>query len=298
MKNYQFSTALQQTQQGKPLRFPSPAKLNLFLYINGRRDDGYHELQTLFQFVDFGDWLEIDIRQDGKICLTPEIPDLKTEDNLIYRAARLLQQHTGCKLGANIHLDKILPMGGGVGGGSSNAATALVALNYLWKTNLNTEQLAQLGLTLGADVPIFVHGKAAFAEGVGEKIHYCEPKEKWYLVLKPNVSISTAVVFSDPNLTRNTPKKPLVELLQQKYENDCEKVVRNHYPEVEDTLQWLLQYAPARLTGTGACVFAEFDDEQTAQFAFQAKPAQYFGFVAQGLNLSPLHKMIAQLCND
>ncbi|MGC7559213.1 4-(cytidine 5'-diphospho)-2-C-methyl-D-erythritol kinase [Pasteurella sp. PK-2025] len=297
MKHYQFSTALSQPQ-GKPLRFPSPAKLNLFLYINGKRDDGYHELQTLFQFLDIGDWLEIEIRTDGNIHLTPDIPHLKTEDNLIYRAACLLQQHTGCQLGANIHLDKFLPMGGGVGGGSSNAATTLVALNYLWKTGLSTEQLAKLGLSLGADVPIFVHGKAAFAEGVGEKIHYCQPEEKWYVVLKPEVSISTAKVFSDPNLTRNTPKRTLDELLQQKYKNDCEKVVRNHYPEVEETLQWLLQYAPAKLTGTGACVFAEFNNKQAAQFVFQTKPEKYFGFVAQGLNLSPLHNMLRQLCND
>ncbi|WP_449452765.1 4-(cytidine 5'-diphospho)-2-C-methyl-D-erythritol kinase, partial [Streptococcus suis] len=155
-------------------------------------------------------------------------------------------------------------MSRGLGGGSSNAATALVALNYLWNTQLSTKQLAKLGLMLGADVPIFVHGHAAFAEGVGEKITYCEPKEKWYVVLKPNVSISTATVFSDPDLIRNTPKQSLEQLLNQKYTNDCEKVVLNHYPEVEEILHRLLQYAPSRLTGTGACVFAEFNDEESA----------------------------------
>ncbi|HCL7156454.1 TPA: 4-(cytidine 5'-diphospho)-2-C-methyl-D-erythritol kinase, partial [Escherichia coli] len=178
---------------------------------------------------------------------------------------------------------------------SSNAATALVALNYLWNTQLSTKQLAKLGLMLGADVPIFVHGHAAFAEGVGEKITYCEPKEKWYVVLKPNVSISTATVFSDPDLIRNTPKQSLEQLLNQKYTNDCEKVVLNHYPEVEEILHRLLQYAPSRLTGTGACVFAEFNDEESAQLAFQTIPKNYFGFVAQGLNKSPLHNMLAKI---
>ncbi|NNI38737.1 4-(cytidine 5'-diphospho)-2-C-methyl-D-erythritol kinase [Pasteurella multocida] len=294
MQHYHFSHSLL-AQQEKPYRFPCPAKLNLFLYINGKRQDGYHELQTLFQFVDFGDWLDIEVREDNEICLTPELPSLKNEDNLVYRAAKLLQQKTNCALGANLTLDKILPMGSGLGGGSSNAATALVALNYLWNTQLSTKQLAKLGLMLGADVPIFVHGHAAFAEGVGEKITYCEPKEKWYVVLKPNVSISTVTVFSDPDLIRNTPKQSLEQLLNQKYANDCEKVVLNHYPEVEEILHRLLQYAPSRLTGTGACVFAEFNDEESAQLAFQTIPKNYFGFVAQGLNKSPLHNMLAKI---
>ena len=254
MKTHHFSTALS-TSLGKPNRFPSPAKLNLFLYINGKLPNGYHELQTLFQFLDFGDWLTIDIRQDRQIHITPEIPGLPLEQNLIYRAATLLQEKTGCTLGATIHLDKILPMGGGIGGGSSNAATTLLALNYLWQTHLSIDELAELGLKLGADVPIFVHGQAAFAEGVGEKIQYCEPQEKYYVVLKPETAISTAVVFSAPNLPRNTEKKSLAELLNQPFANDCEKVVRTQYPEVEKALLWLLQYAPARLTGTGACVF-------------------------------------------
>ena len=299
MKSHQFSTSLSQNttqSNGKLLRFPSPAKLNLFLYINGKLPNGYHELQTLFQFLDFGDWLEMSIREeDNQIVLTPEIPNLKTEDNLIYRAAKLLQEKANIQLGANIHLDKILPMGGGVGGGSSNAATALVALNYLWQANLSIDELAKLGLTLGADVPIFVHGHAAFAEGVGEKITYCEPAEKWFVVLKPDDSISTAVIFRDPNLPRNTPKKSLEQLLSEPYVNDCEKVVINHYSNVEKALNWLLQYAPARLTGTGACVFAEFDNEAEAQAVFRQKPEEFFGFVAKGLNVSPLHAMLKQL---
>lgn len=293
MKTYSFSHVLSSPELDQPNRFPSPAKLNLFLYINGKLPNGYHELQTLFQFLDFGDWLEIDIRkQDDQILITPEISGLKTEDNLIYRAAKLLQKHTQIKQGANIHLDKILPMGGGVGGGSSNAGTALVALNVLWKANLPVHELAKIGLTLGADVPIFVHGHAAFAEGVGEKITYCEPKEKWFVVLKPACSISTALIFNAPDLVRNTPKRTLKTLLNSPYENDCEKVVRNHYAGVEKALNWLLEYAPARLTGTGACVFAEFDREIDAQACFQQKPAELSGFVAKGLNVSPLHQML------
>ncbi|MDO4431378.1 MAG: 4-(cytidine 5'-diphospho)-2-C-methyl-D-erythritol kinase [Lonepinella koalarum] len=293
-----FSTALLDLDSlkiGKAIRFPSPAKLNLFLYINGKRSDGYHELQTLFQFLDYGDWLTISVRQDHQICLTPLINAVKTEENLVYRAAKLLQQHTCTRLGADIHLEKNLPMGGGVGGGSSNAATTLLALNYLWKTNLSITELATLGLSLGADVPIFIEGYAAFAEGVGEKISPCEPKEKWYLVLKPHVSISTASVFGDPNLTRDTPKKCLSQLLNEKFSNDCEKVVRDHYPEVEELLSWLIQYAPTRLTGTGACVFAEFDNEANAQAVFNQKPDKYQGFVAKGLNRSPLHYLLQQL---
>ncbi|NBI42942.1 4-(cytidine 5'-diphospho)-2-C-methyl-D-erythritol kinase [[Haemophilus] felis] len=290
MQRYHFSHQL--NQLAGTHRYPSPAKLNLFLYINGKRNDGYHELQTLFQFVDFGDWLDIQIRPDNHIHLINNLPNLEEKDNLIYRAANLLQQHTNCKLGANIFLDKILPMGGGIGGGSSNAATTLVVLNHLWQTGLSISELAKLGLTLGADVPIFVHGQSAFAEGVGEKITYCQPEEKWYIVLKPDVSISTALIFSDPHLTRNTAKKSLEECLQQKYENDCEKIVLDHYPEVEEILHWLLKYAPARLTGTGACIFAEFDNEQAAQAVFQAKPPHYWGFVAKGLNQSPLHQLL------
>ncbi|WP_410678152.1 4-(cytidine 5'-diphospho)-2-C-methyl-D-erythritol kinase [Avibacterium paragallinarum] len=296
MKNYHFSSTPLSTHiaDGK-YRFPSPAKLNLFLYINGQLENGYHELQTLFQFLDFGDWLEIEIRQDPQIILSPAFSKINVTDNLVFRAAKLLQQYTHCHLGANIYLDKILPMGGGIGGGSSNAATTLVALNALWNTQCSLNELAELGLQLGADVPIFIHGKAAFAEGIGEKIQYCNPQEKWYVVLNPNISISTQAIFQDPNLPRNTPKKTLQQLLTENYTNDCEKIVRDHYPEVEELLKWLLQYAPARLTGTGACVFAEFDDPGSAHSVFLNKPKNCFGFVAQGINLSPLHKMMKDL---
>ncbi|QIM63223.1 4-(cytidine 5'-diphospho)-2-C-methyl-D-erythritol kinase [Pasteurellaceae bacterium Orientalotternb1] len=272
--------------------FPSPAKLNLFLYINGRRTDGYHELQTLFQFLDFGDSLQISLRDDAEIVLENQIDGVTVEQNLIYRAAKLLQNQTACPLGANIAIEKNIPMGAGLGGGSSNAATVLVALNHLWQTGLDLEQLAELGLQLGADVPIFVRGFAAFAEGVGEKLTPCSPPEKWYLVLKPEVSISTALVFQHPDLPRDTPKRALAQLLASPFANDCEKIVRDHYSEVEDWLAWLLQYAPSRLTGTGACIFAEFENEADAQRVFALKPKQVQGFVAQGLNISPLHQQL------
>lgn len=269
--------------------FPCPAKLNLFLYINGRREDGYHELQTLFQFLDFSDQLTVTINNSGNITLENQLDDVVPEDNLIFRAAKLLQQYTQTSLGASLSIEKKLPMGGGVGGGSSDAATTLVALNYLWQTNLSLSQLAELGLKLGADVPIFVHGKAAFAEGVGEKISYCEPDEKYYVVLKPNVAISTAKIFQAPKLPRNTPKRSLSQLLADVYTNDCEKVVRDHYPEVEQAIQWLVQYAPTRLTGTGACIFAEFDSQDAAIAVYQQRPTHLSGFVAKGVNRSPLY---------
>lgn len=278
--------------------FPSPAKLNLFLYITGRRADGYHELQTLFQFLDFGDEIAITLREDGEIVLPNSLEGVALEQNLIYRAAKLLQKQTACRAGATISLTKRLPMGGGVGGGSSNAATVLVALNQLWQTGLSLEQLAELGLSLGADVPIFVRGFAAFAEGVGEQLMPCEPKEKWYLVLKPNVSISTLSVFQHPNLPRNTPKRSLDVLLATPYANDCEKVVRDQYPEVEEWLHWLLQYAPARLTGTGSCVFAEFDTKEQARKIFALKPPYVEGFVAQGRNISPLHQKLNSISTN
>ncbi len=272
--------------------FPSPAKLNLFLYITNKRADGYHELQTLFQFLDFGDEIEIEITQDPTITLLNQIEGVPTEQNLIYRAAKLLQDQTACKLGANISITKRLPMGGGVGGGSSNAATVLVALNHLWQTGLSLTQLAEMGLRLGADVPIFVRGMSAFAEGVGEKLTPCQPAEKWYVVLKPDESISTALIFKHPDLPRNTPKRDLDTLLNTPWANDCEKIVRDLYSKVDDLLNWLVQYAPSRLTGTGACVFAEFDREEDARHVFAMKPADIEGFVAQGKNISPLHQTL------
>lgn len=277
--------------------FPSPAKLNLFLYITGRRENGYHELQTLFQFLDFCDELHIKLTEAPEIRLLNSLEGVMQEDNLIYRAAKILQKETACTQGAEIGLTKRLPMGGGLGGGSSNAATTLVALNQLWKTGLPLEELAEIGLTLGADVPIFVRGFAAFAEGIGEILTPCQPQEKWYLVLRPRVSISTALIFNHPDLPRHTPKRTLDILLNTPWANDCEKVVRDQYFEVEEALNWLVQYAPARLTGTGSCVFAEFTCASAARTAFNQMPAQFEGFVAQGRNLSPLHQTLNLISN-
>jgi len=274
--------------------WPSPAKLNLFLYITGQRADGYHELQTLFQFLDYGDELAITANDSGKIVITPQIEGVKNEDNLIFKAAIALQEKTGCRLGADIKLTKILPMGGGIGGGSSNAATVLVALNHLWQTKLSDDELATIGLKLGADVPVFIRGFAAFAEGVGEKLTAVEAEQRWYLVVRPNVSIATKDIFCHPDLTRNTLKRDLSTLLNTTYENDCEKIVRLLYPEVDKQLSWLLQYAPSRLTGTGSCVFAEFSSENEAKNVLAQLPDNVSAFVAQGRNVSPLKETLAK----
>lgn len=273
--------------------WPSPAKLNLFLYITGRRANGYHDLQTLFQFLDHGDELTITANNSGNITLSPALADVALEDNLIYKAAMALKNAAQSPLGADIQLHKVLPMGGGIGGGSSNAATTLVALNYLWQTGLSDDQLAEIGLALGADVPVFTRGFAAFAEGVGEELSAVEPEEKWYLVVRPAVSIATKDIFTHPQLMRNTPKRDLASLLATPYENDCEKIVRSLYPEVDKQLSWLLQYAPSRLTGTGSCVFAEFSSRKDAQAVFAQLSDNVLAFVAQGRNVSPLRKTLA-----
>ncbi|MCX8991910.1 4-(cytidine 5'-diphospho)-2-C-methyl-D-erythritol kinase [Citrobacter portucalensis] len=278
--------------------WPSPAKLNLFLYITGQRADGYHTLQTLFQFLDYGDTIDITPRSDGEIHLLTPVEGVAHEDNLIVRAARSLMKaasESNCLpkgSGADISIDKRLPMGGGLGGGSSNAATVLVALNHLWQCGFSVDELAALGLTLGADVPVFVRGHAAFAEGVGEILTPVEPEEKWYLVAHPGVSIPTPVIFNDPDLPRNTPKRSIKTLLKCEFGNDCEVIARKRFREVDAALSWLLEYAPSRLTGTGACVFAEFDTESRARQVLEQAPEWLKGFVAKGVNLSPLHRAL------
>ena len=269
--------------------WPSPAKLNLFLHILGRLDSGYHQLQSLFQMLDYGDSLAFDVNEEGIIAISTPLSGVPDDDNLIIRAAKLLKQHTNTKCGAIITLDKRLPMGGGIGGGSSNAATTLVALNALWDTGLSTEVLATLGLQLGADVPIFVHGHTAFAEGVGEKITPApQEEETWYVVANPNVHISTAAIFGAQDLPRNTPPISWSSYKFDKTRNDCQQLVEKSYPEVAKLLQWLVHYAPSRMTGTGACVFATFNDEATALKVKQLLPSQWSGFVAKGVNISPL----------
>lgn len=270
--------------------WPSPAKLNLFLYITGQRANGYHELQTLFQFVDYGDSLSFTPRNDGQIVLTTPVDGVADEDNLVVRAARLLQRHANCSLGADISLIKRIPMGGGLGGGSSNAATVLVALNTLWECGLSDQQLAALGVTLGADVPVFVMGHAAFAEGIGEILQPVEPEEKWYLVAHPGVHIPTPMIFGDAELTRDTPKRPINVLLSTAWTNDCQPIAIKRFCEVEQLVSWLLEYAPSRMTGTGACVFAEFATEHEARLVLNQIPSSVTGFVAKGVNVSPLHR--------
>ncbi|WP_417642568.1 4-(cytidine 5'-diphospho)-2-C-methyl-D-erythritol kinase [Enterobacter kobei] len=277
-------------------QWPSPAKLNLFLYITGQRSDGYHELQTLFQFLDYGDTIGIVPRHDGAIRLLTPVAGVADEENLIVRAARLLMDAASQRdclpvdSGADIRVEKRLPMGGGLGGGSSNAATVLVALNHLWGCGLSVDELAELGLQLGADVPVFVRGHAAFAEGVGEQLTPVDPPEKWYLVMHPGVSIPTPVIFKDPDLPRDTPKRSINTLLNCEFSNDCEVIARKRFREVDAALSWLLEYAPSRLTGTGACVFAEFDTESSARQVLEQAPDWLHGFVAKGVNLSPLHQ--------
>ncbi|KGT94818.1 kinase [Erwinia typographi] len=282
-------------------KWPAPAKLNLFLYITGRRSDGYHNLQTLFQFLDYGDSLTIEANASGRISLLTPIAGVEEEDNLVIRAARLLREHAQKRgtlsegAGATLAVEKRLPMGGGLGGGSSDAATVLVALNHYWQTGFSLSELASLGLSLGADVPVFVEGFSACAEGVGEKLTPVAPQEKWYLVVHPGVNISTPVVFGDPELIRDTPSRQISELLSAEYRNDCEPVVRKRFREVEQLVSWLLEYAPSRLTGTGACVFAEFDTESAARRVLELAPQRWQSFVARGVNVSPLHRRLAEL---
>lgn len=273
--------------------WPAPAKLNLFLHITGRRADGYHELQTLFQFLDYGDQLRFEVRGDGIIQRLDGPHDLQADDDLCVRAARHLQAVTGTSLGCDIHLLKRLPMGGGLGGGSSDAATTLVALNRLWATGLTEDALADIGLRLGADVPVFVRGRAAWAEGVGEHLTAVTDSrlaEPWYLVITPGCAVSTAEVFNAPELTRDCPPIRIADLFAGRAGNVCEPVVRKAYPAVAEVLDWLGERSDgrARLTGTGASVFADFGSRAAAWAIRDSVPARWQVFVARGMNRSPL----------
>lgn len=268
--------------------WPSPAKLNLFLHITGRNEKGYHLLQTLFQMLDVGDRLAFAPAPDGTICMATPLAGVPDEDNLIVRAARLLAEAADVKQGVAITLDKQLPMGGGIGGGSSNAATTLVALNHLWGCGLTNAELATLGLQLGADVPVFVHGKTTFAEGVGEHFYPAATAPAWYLVVNPGVHVSTPAVFGEPDLPRNTAPIDWAGYEFDQTGNDCQQIVCKRHPEVANLLQWLLHYAPSRMTGTGACVFATFKHQQEARDVLARLPADWTGFVAKGVAQSPL----------
>lgn len=274
-----------------PLALMAPAKLNLFLHINGRREDGYHELETLFTFLDYGDELIFTLTDEDAITIVGSPADIKLEDNLIYKAAQLLLGHRQLHAGVQINLEKKLPMGGGVGGGSSDAATTLLALNSLWKCDLSIDALADLGVKLGADVPVFVRGYSAHAHGIGEHLEKITLEEKFYLVVSPGVHVSTALIFQHPDLPRDTAKlKGELNLLNTR--NDCESLVKKLYPEVEKTLEWLLKYAPSKMTGTGACCFAEFDTREAAERVLQQLPDIWQGFVAKSVNCSPVHTQL------
>lgn len=277
------------------LSLPAPAKLNLFLHILGRRPDGYHELQTVFQLLDYGDQLRFTSQANGGISLDSALPGTKQEDNIVVKAALALQTTTGTNKGAAIGLDKKLPMGGGVGGGSSDAATTLLALNKLWNTGLSIDELAEIGRPLGADVPVFVHGRTAWAEGVGERLQAIEIPPLWYLVLNPGCSVSTADVFAHPELTRDSAPITVAAFFEQGTRNDCQLLVEHLFPPVAEVLSWLQQHSlniagKARMTGTGASVFASFDSESTARTVLADSPWQ--GFVARGVNQSPVHDLL------
>lgn len=266
----------------------APAKINLFLHVLGRRPDGYHELQTVFRFLDHGDRLAFEVRSDGLVRRTTEVPGVGHDDDLVVRAARLLQQATGTPRGVDITVDKHLPLGGGLGGGSSDAATTLLALNALWGTGLDRGALQALGLRLGADVPVFVFGRSALAEGVGEKLQAIELPPAWYTVLIPPVAVSTAAIFGRPELTRHGDRIKLAAFSTGCGRNDLEPVVCALYPEVAEFLGWLSRYGDARMTGSGACVFCPFDNADTAERVFAARPRHWNGFVARGLDRHPL----------
>lgn len=268
--------------------WPAPAKLNLFLHIVGRRADGYHLLQSVFQFLDHGDSLDFSLREDGHIQRQDHLPGLPQEQDLIYRAARLLQQHSQTTLGAEIRLHKRLPMGGGLGGGSSDAATTLVALNQLWGLKLDTTQLATLGLQLGADVPVFIHGQAAWAEGVGEQLTPIELPEPWFVVIIPPIQVATGEIFNAPELTRDSPPITIRDFFSGLGRNVCQDPVAKRYPDVAAALDWLGQHGKAMMTGTGACVFAALEERDQAEAILAQLPTGWQGFVAQGRNRSPL----------
>jgi 4-diphosphocytidyl-2-C-methyl-D-erythritol kinase len=277
--------------------WPAPAKLNLFLHILGRRPDGYHELQTCFQFVDLCDEITIEVRTDGRIRRVAEMPGVAEDADLCVRAARALKTAASCALGADIGVLKRIPMGAGLGGGSSDAATCLVALNHLWQLHWPVDDLAALGLKLGADVPVFVRGRAAWAEGIGERLTPLYPPlapfEAIYLILKPNVGVATAEIFQDPELTRNSAPITIHGFLASGGRNDCLAVVRRRYPEVARALDWLSGFGLARLTGTGACVFLAIESMERGREILGMLPPAVDAFLARGLNDSPLLERLA-----
>ncbi|XBC44521.1 MAG: 4-(cytidine 5'-diphospho)-2-C-methyl-D-erythritol kinase [Buchnera aphidicola (Schlechtendalia peitan)] len=274
----------------------SPAKINLFLYIIGMRTDGYHNIQTLFQLLNYGDTIYIIPNKSGHIKLLTRIQNIPNSKNIIIKAAKLLKKKANIlkccssKLGANIYIKKNIPIGGGMGGGSSNAATTLVALNKLWNINFKKSQIANFGKKLGADVPVFVMGKTSIAEGIGNILHPIKTKKKWYLITYPNIKISTKEIFSHPSLHRNSKKKCIHLLLNTPFKNDCENLITQKFHIIKNLIKWLTQYAPSRITGTGSCVFSEFHSQKDANEILSILPINMYGVVVSSSNTSILHK--------
>lgn len=270
----------------------APAKINLFLHVTGRRSDGYHTLQTLYQFVDLCDVLQFSVREDNEIRLTSDFDEVPPEQNLVVRAARALQQHSGTRAGTDVTLKKVIPTGGGLGGGSSDAATTLVALNEFWRLGLSIKELAEIGVGVSADVPVFVHGQASWAEGIGDKLTPVAPAEPWYLIVNPNVQVSTAALFDAPELTRNISPITIRDYMDERSRNVFEPVVVTRYPEVRAALDWLRRNHRgyrARMSGTGSCVFTAFETEAEARALYDRLPKGMSGFVVKGRNASPLY---------
>ena len=276
------------------ITLPAPPKLNLFLHIIGRRDDGYHNLQTLFQLLDGGDELTFTATENSKISLSPQIEGVAENDNLIVRAALILQQESNCSQGCIIKLNKKLPMGAGLGGGSSNAATTLLALNKLWGCNFSLKKLAELGAQLGADVPVFVEGDSAFAEGIGEQLTPVEIPESWYLVVTPNCTVSTEKIFSNPQLTRNTAPIKIRALSEEQYRNDCQAIVEKLHPQVKEVVEWLETYSEPLMTGTGSSVFCRWATEAQAKEVLSRVPQHWNAFIARGVNHSLVHQKLKE----
>lgn len=270
----------------------APAKINLFLHVTGRRSDGYHTLQTVYQFVDLCDVLQFAVREDSDVTLITEFDEVPPEDNLVVRAARALQAHTGTRGGADITLQKKIPTGGGLGGGSSDAATTLVALNEFWRLGLSIKELAEIGVTVSADVPVFVYGQAMWAEGIGDRLTPVAPVEPWYLIVCPGVQVSTATIFNVPELTRNTSPITIRDFMDGRCTNVFEPIVTARYPEVGKALDWLRKHQTRRrskMSGTGSCVFAPFDDVEEARALAENVPAGMTAYVVKGRNASPLY---------
>jgi len=278
-----------------PLCVPAPAKLNLFLHITGRRADGYHNLQTVFQLLDWGDRLEFSAREDGRINLQGPDLGIADEDNLVVRAARALQRQSGANPGADIRLHKAIPSGGGLGGGSSDAASTLLGLNHLWQCGLTRQRLAELGAALGADVPVFVQGQSAWAEGIGEQLRPLRLPAAWFVIIKPDCHVSTGEIFSHRQLTRDTSPITMSAFFAGGSRNDCEALVRRLYPPVDQAMRWLEQFGSAKLTGTGACIFAQCSERSVAESIVDRVPSPWAAWAVAGINRSPALAATAML---